>query len=190
MWSASIVRLKLPEIFMSIYSGSFWVCLFYYYYLFSNLSSDSRSKISFIICWAFIRNNFYREPKIKNQFSARKKEYLIHFWLKKVEYRTLTNYEWLALLWSELIFCQTFSMTEGEVKMVAWLKLGHVAGIIPSDLENWPLTGSIANATIELISGLKTITQSGLKTPVWEMEPKAFPNTHDLIWFDLIFSKI
>ena len=36
----------------------------------------------------------------------------------------------------------------------------------------------------------KTITQSGLETPVWEMEPKAFPNTHDLIWFDLIFSRI
>jgi len=27
-------------------------------------------------------------------------------------------------------------MNEGEVKMVAWLKLGHVAGIIPSNLEN------------------------------------------------------
>ena len=36
--------------------------------------------------------------------------------------------------------------------------------------------------------GWKTISHSGFETLGWEMEPKAFPNTHDLIWFDLICS--
>ena len=43
-------------------------------------------------------------------------------------------------------------------------------------------------------SNVKTVNKSGLKkpglgTPGCRMEPKAFPNAHDLIWFNLLFMK-
>ena len=74
-----------------------------------------------------------------------------------------------------------------DLKMVAWLKLGHVTGIITFNVKNYSFLWFIANVKINSDPGWKPISQSELETPGWWMKPKACPKTHDMIWFDLSF---